>query len=550
VSTTRRYGGTGLGLSIVKRLTELMGGTLSVRSQHQQGTSVTLSIPFGLGADPASAAPRVVGERLSVLVVDDDADERQRLQQLAAAFRWEVDAVDVVDAMAALLADRTDAMPVCDCMLLGSQQTLTRLGEFLGDQPWPATILVPTSDAAVSAADPDRPRPDAVLHQPVEPALLFNAVNQVLVARGFDLQYLLLKTRIDSAQGQWLPGVRILVVDDSRLNLAVLERVLSLEGAHATLRESGEEALDTLRGEPLGFDLILMDLQMPGLDGCQTTELIRQEPRWRDLPILALTAGATDSEERRARDAGMDDFLLKPIDPVALVVALRMHIQRRLGHVLPVGLPLRRQPASVEVLALPVIAGLSTQDGLMRLGADAGLFIQQWDKTAREGVEVLASLHDAIAQADQARACAIAHKFRGQVASLGADALARGLAELETLGRAGQLRAEHLAALTTAFEAIRVPWLAWSAQHHARAAAAVAASAPEAEVAALTDDQVRLLVTDLEKRRFSALKHYRQQRAAWRQRLDAAAFSALDQAIEDTNFAAALAAIRPARTPD
>ncbi len=125
-----------------------------------------------------------------------------------------------------------------------------------------------------------------------------------------------------------LSGIRILVVDDSPLNLKVIERILIKEGAQPTLCESGELAIATLKHSPGYFDVVLMDLQMPGMDGCETTRRIKNEMNI-DLPIIALTAGATATEKNRAIEVGMNEFLIKPVDPMRLVRIVQGYIERR-----------------------------------------------------------------------------------------------------------------------------------------------------------------------------------------------------------------------------
>lgn len=124
-------------------------------------------------------------------------------------------------------------------------------------------------------------------------------------------------------RGPRLSGLRVLGVDDNRLNLFLLERALQLEGASVHLAADGQQALQTLRAHPGGFDVVLMDIQMPVMDGLTATREIRQDPALRDLPVIALTAGVLGEEREAARNAGMDDFLAKPLDLTAMVAMLR-----------------------------------------------------------------------------------------------------------------------------------------------------------------------------------------------------------------------------------
>src|SRR4029077_860525 len=128
-----------------------------------------------------------------------------------------------------------------------------------------------------------------------------------------------------------LLGVRVLVVDDSDINLDVTKRILELEGAQVWLASNGQQAFERLEAEPRAIDVVLMDVQMPVLDGHDATRRIRLELRLADLPIIALTAGALSSERQRAADAGMDYFIVKPFSAEALVRSILRHVKRASG---------------------------------------------------------------------------------------------------------------------------------------------------------------------------------------------------------------------------
>jgi PAS domain S-box-containing protein len=170
-----------------------------------------------------------------------------------------------------------------------------------------------------------------------------------------------------------LPGVHVLVVDDSEINLEVAKRILELEGAHVTLACNGQEACDKLQADPQAFDLVLMDVQMPVLDGYKATRYIRKKLGLATLPILALTAGAMTSERERVAEAGMDDLIAKPFDPRELALSVREHVQRdRDAPVAPVEIAVEAvDPAGPR---WPVIEGIDVADVNSRCGGDVALF--------------------------------------------------------------------------------------------------------------------------------------------------------------------------------
>ncbi|MCP5277746.1 MAG: PAS domain-containing protein [Thiobacillus sp.] len=234
-------------------------------------------------------------------------------------------------------------------------------------------------------------------------------------------------------ESPWFPGlqgVRVLVVDDSPFNLDVMQRILAKEGAIPTTCDSGEQALDAIRNAREGFDLVLMDLQMPGMDGCEATMRIRADLKLPRLPVIALTAGATTTEQQRAFDAGMDDFFIKPVDPARLVQVLRQQVERSRGQ------PLPPSPSPAQVLAgqegnasmvaqeaWPVISGIDMGVALRMLGEDVSFFMDILaDFLAANGavVEQARALLDAGKPEIVAR---MVHKLRSQAGTIGATGL-------------------------------------------------------------------------------------------------------------------------------
>jgi PAS domain S-box-containing protein len=240
-----------------------------------------------------------------------------------------------------------------------------------------------------------------------------------------------------------LLGVRVLVVDDSDINLDVTKRILELEGAQVRLAGNGLEAFELIQAEPLAVDVVLMDVQMPVLDGHDATNRIRVELGLKDLPIIALTAGALSSERQRAAAAGMDDYIVKPFDAQSLVGSI-------LRHVKPAGHVMHRVDAAPEArfqaaLRWPEIEGIDSTDVRGRLGDDPVLFRSILKRLLDEFSDV--SLPPAT---DDAASLAVyagrMHKLRGSAGMLGARAIQQLAGEAETACAAGEVeRASSLA---------------------------------------------------------------------------------------------------------
>ena len=243
-----------------------------------------------------------------------------------------------------------------------------------------------------------------------------------------------------------LLGVRVLVVDDSDINLDVTKRILELEGAEVWLASNGQEAFERLRVNPRSVDVVLMDVQMPVLDGHDATRRIRLELGLTNLPIIALTAGALSSERQRAAAAGMDDFIIKPFSAEDLVRSILRHVKRANGHPgwRADGVP----PALVQTpRPWPEIEGIDSADARARFGDDLNLFGTMLNRLLHEFADVSIPLTTKGLAAHGGRM----HKLRGAAGMLGAKAIQALAAEAEAAAAAGDHeRGEQLALRLTA----------------------------------------------------------------------------------------------------
>src|ERR1700730_15227047 len=206
---------------------------------------------------------------------------------------------------------------------------------------------------------------DIMLVRPLTSSALFNAVNAAVSKQPDSLERVLQSTKFDELRAQWLAGVRVLVVDDSDINLEVAQRILEKQGAMVTTRSDGLAALEHVRDHHQTLDVVLMDVQMPILDGNEATRRIRGELQLTTLPIVALTAGALVGERQRALEAGMNDFISKPFDPQALIRKVRRLVEQARG----------------EPIAMVILDTEPTRhaaDGLIMSSIDAGVVQQMF----------------------------------------------------------------------------------------------------------------------------------------------------------------------------
>ena len=341
-----------------------------------------------------------------------------------------------------------------------------------------------------------------------------------------------------------LPGTRLLVVDDSAINLEVAQRVLEGEGARVTLAGNGEIAVELLRASPHDFDAVLMDVQMPVLDGLQASRRIRDELGLRTLPVFALTAGALLSERQRALDAGMDDFISKPFDPKAMVGLLRRRIESVRGAQLPL-VPRAARPAALTASAWPSIEGIDAADVRIRLQDDLPLFTRLLRRLCEEFGDLAAAVPDPAAGADREVLAGRLHKLSGSSGLLGATDVRAAAGSAEAALRADAPPAAALPLMANVGSALRrliAGAAVWLEPAPVRSPPPLATSGQdEPTAAALTDLEGRLTRQDL-----SALPHFEALKPALRSVWTQVRFAAMEAAMERLDFGAALQELRDA----
>jgi CheY-like chemotaxis protein len=332
-----------------------------------------------------------------------------------------------------------------------------------------------------------------------------------------------------------LSGVRVLVVDDSDITLDVAKRILELQGARVALAANGEEALDRLRAEPTGFDVVLMDVQMPVLDGHAATRRIRAELGLK-LPIIALTAGALSSERPRALAAGMNDFIIKPFDPQRLVESVFSHVRGEYSE--PAG-------ASPEAVitgtrgagSWPEIDGIDAAAARMRFGNDVGLFRSLLGRLLTEFSDM--AFFDTGAISKDCAFAGRAHKLKGCAGALGALSIHRLAGLIEEACGVGNV--PEIQQLTTQLT------LCMRRLRDAAASTPASASDPEpgcdATAAVIGPDEIVNLASMLRLQTQSSVDLFHSLAPRLRRRLGTSPYEALREQVDTLQFAAAAAAL-------
>lgn len=330
-STTRRFGGSGLGLAISKRLVELMDGTITVVSQEGHGATFTLTLEMAEAELPASEN---TGERLdaiagkTVVVVDDNATNREILKRKLE--NWQMDVVALSDgdqAIAHFESETTPDLLIVDFLMPGKDglEVTTQIRQKKPDQ---AAILY-TSVSPVADELGERLGKvsfDAVLLKPARTSQLLNAISDSM-GNGHSEN---VAVELEDATEKSRDDLRILLVDDNSINRKVGSKILARLGYTPELAKSGQEAIEACQAHI--FDLVLMDIEMPEMDGLEATSKLRETLTPHQLPyIVALTANALAEERQHYLDSGMDGYLSKPIDLDDLIEALNSATKYRNG---------------------------------------------------------------------------------------------------------------------------------------------------------------------------------------------------------------------------
>lgn len=446
-STTRKYGGTGLGLAISKSLVELMGGAIRVESEPEVSSSFIFTARFGRVHEDAIPKKKPFPaelEQLRVLVVDDVVSSRQIIEDMLSSFSFRITCVESGQAALEVLESAAGVDPyglvLMDWNMPGMDgiESSRRIKALPGLPEMPTIIMVTAHGRETVMEKAASAGLDGFLVKPVTPSTLLDTIMDVFGKKGFDIA----QRPMDAWKIETLHGIRgasILVVEDNEINQQIARELLTQAGLMVTIASNGQEAVALVERE--SFDAVLMDIQMPVMDGYEATRIIRRLPGRAELAIIAMTANAMASDREKCLASGMNDHVAKPIDPDLLFRSLTTWIK-------PGNRTVSAQGASVTATAeeaknvLPdTLPGIDLAIGLKSVGGNGALLCKLLVEFYRNHSIDAQAIRQALDSGDTQLAQRIAHTLKGIAGSIGAVELQVAAKAMDAALKAGSTKA-------------------------------------------------------------------------------------------------------------
>lgn len=431
-SSTRRFEGTGLGLAISKGLVEKMNGTLSIESHPREGSTFSVALTLAktrIGSIEQTTTPVLRG--LRALVVDDNKISREILGYMLQSFGLEVHfARNGLQTLSMVNEHQDFDLIFLDWKMPGISGIETAERILAQSIAYPPKLILVSAHSQHELSNSAQTLFNSILTKPVLPSTLLRAVSGAL---NNDDKF----QTINLATYNNLAGIHVLVVDDNDINQEVVKELLSLVHMHVVAANNGAEALEKLENNI--FDIVLMDMQMPVMDGITATRHIRAQERFNELPIIAMTANAFAEDRERCVNAGMNDYIAKPFQPDQLFKVLSRWLGNQAQHpaLKPAGdsiitdtaitlntpLPIINYEKDTIIASLASIEGMDASSALARLLHNRDFYLKLIARFSAERKNIISLLTTTIADNNIEEAIRHAHSFKSLAGTIGATRL-------------------------------------------------------------------------------------------------------------------------------
>lgn len=445
-STTRKYGGTGLGLTISRRLVEMMDGKIWVESEPGIGSRFIFTAKFKKGTekrqDALQTSKELAGKK--VLIVDDNESALEILQHALLSFDFEVHSA-ASGAECITLVEEADSEKPFELVIMDWQMPEMngiRASEIIKKHPnlkhIPKIIMLTVYGREEVSKEAEKVGLDAFLVKPMNTSVLFEAFIEVFggeVGKSKRKKAFQPSMEDESKVAERIQGAKILLVEDNSINQEIANELLGQVGVNISIANNGSEAVAMV--EENKYDIILMDCQMPIMDGYEATRTIREMKQFADLPIVAMTANAMQGDRDKCLEAGMNDYVSKPINPRDLYSTLIKWLPEKEAQGEGVNHPPDGGDES-EADEFSNIIGINVKEGLGRVNGNKKLYHKLLTKFYQDNLNIESELQKILEDGDFELAARMAHTIKGVSATIGVDKIADASEVIETDLRQGK----------------------------------------------------------------------------------------------------------------